>query len=73
MSDIETIQELYEDAPITKEDEIVEVFRVFPVRNKEMKGSSHDFDECNFSVIFRQENDEITEFGFDSRRFERVE
>jgi hypothetical protein len=54
------------------EDETVEVFRVFPKRERALSGSSRDSDEDDFSVIFRNVHGRIDEFTFDSRRFERV-
>lgn len=54
--------------------EIVEVFRVFPVRYVTGKeGSPSAANENDFSLITHDNDGDIIEFIYDSRRFERVE
>ena len=61
------------DSKIPQYDQVAEVFRVFPIRTRPAQGSNHDLDEINFSILFRDSDGDISEHGFDSRRFERVD
>lgn len=60
-------------AKMPANDEVVEVFRVFPINGKGKTGTNHECDENDFSMIWRDGDGDIEEYPFDSRRFERVE
>lgn len=65
----------FRDARADGKDGIFEVFRVLPnfLPGGE-RGSNHACDECDFTIITYEngEDGKITEWAFDSRRFERV-
>jgi hypothetical protein len=61
----------FSDRRIPAKDEVVAVFRVFPIRPYPQSGSNHDADECDFSVLY-SDGEVYSEFCFDSRRFEKV-
>lgn len=64
--------EEYKDCKAPGVDEVVEVFRVFPITTKAHEGSANDADEDDFSVLFKKSGT-LVEFCFDSRRFVKVE
>jgi hypothetical protein len=60
------------ESNIPQYDEVVEVFRVKNTPAGPF-GTNHACDENDFVILVRGEDDEIQEYAFDSRRFERVE
>ncbi|MFA7162829.1 MAG: hypothetical protein WC097_01595 [Eubacteriales bacterium] len=66
------ISEEYRDATLPAVDEVVEVFRVFPIVTKKHTGSNHDADENDFSILTKRDGT-YYEYTFDSRRFKLVE
>lgn len=48
-----------------------EVFRLMS-KSRLAQGDNHDCDEDDFSILFRDDDGNVSEFIFDSRRFERV-
>jgi hypothetical protein len=55
--------------------QVCEVFRVFdqPRPSGRDSGNNHYCTEPDFTLIMRADDNELTEFAYDSRRFERVE
>ena len=66
------ISEEYCDAKFPAVDEVVEVFRVFPIVTKGHTGSNHDADENDFSIL-KKNDGTYYEYAFDSRRFKLVD
>ena len=64
----------YHDRRVDGNKGVFEVFRVLPgfLPGGEI-GSNHECDEADFTIItYEGDKNRITEFAFDSRRFERV-
>ena len=59
------------DSSIPQYDEEAEVFRLV-TKSRLAQGNNHDCDELDFTILFRDDDGDIVEFVFDSRRFERV-
>jgi hypothetical protein len=53
-------------------DDVAEVFRLRKSASGHT-GTNHACDENDFTILFRDDDDDVMEFAFDSRRFERVE
>ena len=66
------ISEEYKDCKAPGVDEVVEVFRVFPIVTRAHTGDNHDADENDFSILTKK-NGTYYEYAFDSRRFKLVE
>ena len=66
------ISEEYKDCKAPAVDEVVEVFRVFPIVTRAHTGDNHDADENDFSILTKK-NGTYYEYAFDSRRFKLVE
>ena len=62
----------HKDCKFPGVDEVVEVFRVFPIVTKAHNGTASDADENDFSVLFRMSG-VLHEYCFDSRRFKLVD
>lgn len=63
----------FRDCTIPLETDVCEVCHIIPIRPKESKGSNHDQDEEDFTLVFQDGDGDYSEYLFDSRRFERVE
>lgn len=64
----------FQDKYVDGKDGVFEVFRVIPIfLPGGESGSNHACDECDFTIITYEGGDDgkITEWAFDSRRFER--
>lgn len=66
------ISEEYREAKLPAVDEVVEVFRVFPIVTKAHTGTACDADENDFSILTKKDGT-YYEYTFDSRRFKLVE
>jgi len=64
----------YQDKKAGGNNGVFEVFRVLsPYISRGSSGGNHEADECDFTVLsFEEARKGISEFTFDSRRFERV-
>lgn len=65
--------ESYRQATIPEVGQAIEVFRLFDDSGIAKKsGTSHSTSEYDFTAIFRDEEGQIDEYAFDSRRFNRI-
>ena len=63
----------FKNCIIPAEMDVCEVFHVVSIIPKTRDSSAEALEEYDFSIVFKDNDEDFLEFPFDSRRFERVE